>query len=75
MIHSYKILNRKSNITTNIPIKIIIKETNTIMHFNSIKNCAKFLNMSSEHLGRLLNGRRDFSKSRLSKYYVINYDV
>ena len=69
--HGFDVLNREPNITTNKELKLINKETLTEHVFKSIKECANFLNMSHEHLGRLLSGEHDINKSRKLKKYNI----
>lgn len=73
--HSFKVLNRKPTISINKCIVLIDKITKEHRTFLSIKECAKFLGMSYEHLGRLLNGKYDLSKSRKLKNYLIQYEV
>lgn len=73
--HSFRVLKRNPSITTNK--KVILKNimTNETKTFLSIKECAKFLGMSYEHLGRLLNGVKNITRSRKLKYYSIQYEV
>lgn len=69
--HSFDELGREPNITTNKPLQLENKSTGKILKFNSIINCSIYLSMSNEHLGRLLNGTHDISKSiKLKKYNV-----
>lgn len=72
-IHSYVVLKRNPSITMNKPIYLFDKTTKEAMYFNSIRDCAFFLHMSYEHLGRLLNGEKDISKWRKGKRYTIKY--
>ena len=73
MIHSFRVLNRNPSITTNIPIKVTNKQTGAELYFNSIKDCAYYLRMSHEHLGRILTGKCDISKWRKGKIYKVEY--
>lgn len=71
LLHSFRELKRKPSITTNKRLILENKTTQEELFFNSIKDCAYYLSMSSEHLGRLISGSRDISKSRkLSNYNI-----
>lgn len=73
LLHSFRVLKRKPSITTAKPIKLYNKITKTILYFNTIKDCAYYLNMSYEHLNRLLTGCCDINKWRKKDIYEINY--
>lgn len=73
--HSFRVLHRKPNITTNKKIILINNSSKEVIKFFSIKECAKYLGMSYEHLGKLLNGTSDLLKSRKLKNYSIQYEV
>lgn len=73
--HSFHTLHRQPNITTNKKVILTNKNTGEVRNFLSIKECAKFLGMSYVHLGKLLNGTFDISKSRKLKDYSIQYEV
>lgn len=73
--HSFRVLGRKPSITTNKKVILTNKETGDIKTFFSIKECAKFLGISYEHLGKLLNSSYDIAKSRKLKSYNIEYEV
>lgn len=75
MIHSFRVLHRIPNITTNKKIILTDKETGEQLKFFSIKECAKFLGMSFEHLGRIINGSKNIDKCRKLKSYNINVEV
>ena len=61
------------NPSANIPIKVTNKQTGAELYFNSIKDCAYYLRMSHEHLGRILTGKCDISKWRKGKIYKVEY--
>lgn len=73
--HSFRVLHRKPNVTTNKKITLINNISKEVTNFFSIKECAKYLGMSYEHLGKLLNGTFDLSKSKKLKNYSIQYEV
>lgn len=73
MLHAFRVLNKKPNITTNIPIRVTNKQNGTELYFNSIKDCAYYLHMSHEHLGRILAGKCDITKWRKGKQYKVEY--
>lgn len=73
--HSFHILHRQPNITTNKRVILTNNITGEVRTFLSIKECARFLGMSFEHLGKLLNGTLDISKSRKLRDYSIQYEV
>ena len=73
--HSFKELNRKPSITTNKIVILTNLNTGENIKFNSIKECANYVNMSFEHVGRILNGQYDIKKSRKLKGYNIKYGV
>lgn len=73
--HSFRVLGRKPSITTNKQVIITNKNTGEAHSFFSIKECAKFLGISYEHLGKLLSGVYDITKSRKLKSYDIKYEV
>lgn len=70
--HSFRVLGRKPSITTNKKVELINNITKEKLIFNSIKDCANYLNMSYEHLDKLLVGTYDITKSRILKNYTIN---
>lgn len=72
-LHSFHVLKREPSITTNKNIKLTNKLTNEILYFASIKQCAYYLNMSYEHLGRLLNGKCDITKWKKGNLYKVEY--
>lgn len=73
--HSFHVLNRKPSITTNKRVVLINNINGEIRTFISIKECAKFLRMSYVHLGKLLKGTFNVSKSKKLKDYSIHYEV
>ena len=73
--HSFKELNRNPSITTNKIVILTNLQTGETKKFNSIKECASYVNMSFEHIGRILNGKYDIKKSRKLKGYNIKYEV
>lgn len=73
IIHSFETLHRNPTISMFKPLKLTDKERNQMLFFNTIKDCAFYLNMSYEHLGRLLNGKLDMSKWRKGKRYNVEY--
>lgn len=73
--HSFKVLNRKPTISTNKKVILTNKRTNESKMFFSIKECAKYLGISYEHLGRILSTQYDINKSRKLKFYSIQYEV
>lgn len=73
--HSFKELNRNPSITTNKIVILTNLQSGEIKKFNSIKECASYVNMSYEHIGRILNGKYDIKKSRKLKGYNIEYGV
>lgn len=75
MQHSFHVLHRKPNITTNKRVLLTNKLTGETIKFLSIKECAKYVGMSYVHLGKILNGTYNLSKSRKLKDYLIQYEV
>lgn len=73
--HSFYVLHRKPTISNNKKVSLINNNSKEVRTFLSIRECAKFLGMSYEHLGRLLNGTRDINKSIKLKNYSIQYEV
>ena len=73
MRHSFNVLGRKGNITTNKPLQLKNKTTGEILEFNSIIDCSIYLGMSNVHLGKILNGTNDISKSRKLKPYEVTF--
>lgn len=70
--HSFNVLKREPTINGNKEITLINKETKEELNFRSIKQCSEFLGISHEHLGRMINGKKDITKSRaLLKYELI----
>ena len=75
LLHSFRVLHRTPSITTNKKVLLKNKITGEVHRFFSIKECAKFLGMSYEHLGRILSGTKDMNKSRKLKSYSIEFEV
>lgn len=75
IIHSFRILHRPPSITTNKKVTLTNKITGNQLKFFSIKECAKFLGISFEHLGRIINGLNDINKCKKLKSYNINVEV
>lgn len=75
LLHSFRVLHRTPSITTNKKVLLKDKTTGKIHKFFSIKECAKFLGMSYEHLGKILNGTKDVNKSRKLRPYNIEFEV
>lgn len=71
--HSYRELKRVQKPTTNKIIRVIEKSTSKEMTFNSIKDFARFLKMSHEHLGRVLSGKNDIGKCKKLKPYIVTF--
>lgn len=70
--HSFECLNRKYS-GNHKSIRLLNKESGEEMIFYSIRECARYLNMSYEHLGKLLDGTKDISKWRKGNRYTISY--
>jgi predicted O-linked N-acetylglucosamine transferase (SPINDLY family) len=75
LLHSFRVLHRAPSITTNRKVSLENKDTKEIRKFISVKECAKFLGMSYEHLLKLLNGTKDITKSRKLRSYNIEFEV
>ena len=75
LLHSFRVLHRNPSITTNKIVVLTNKTTGEVHRFFSIKECAKFLGMSFEHLGKILGGVKDINKSRKLKPYNIKFEV
>lgn len=73
LLHSFRVLNRKPSISVHKPLKLTNKTTNETLYFNTIKDCAYYLHMSHEHLGRILSGMCDINKWRKGKMYKVEY--
>ena len=71
IIHSFRVLNRKPSITTAKRVKLTNRKTGEILYFNSEKDCAFYLNMSHEHLNKLITGYHDINKWRKSDTYML----
>lgn len=67
--HSFNILKREATINHNKEIILINKTTNEELEFRSIRQCAEFLGITYEHLGRMINGQKDIAKSKALKNY------
>ena len=72
LIHSFKVLNRNPTIISK-RLKLTNKLTNEVLYFNSEKDCAFYLNMSYEHLSKLLTGYHDISKWRKGHIYKVEF--
>lgn len=73
LLHSFRVLKRKPSITTAKAIKLTNKITNEILYFSTEKDCAFYLNMSHEHLNRLLTNKNDINKWRKNKIYKVEF--
>ena len=73
MLHSFRVLNRKPSITNAKIIKLTNKQTGEALYFSTEKDCAFYLNMSYEHLNKLLTGYYDISKWKKSTIYKVEY--
>lgn len=73
--HAFKVLHRNPSITTNKIVILTNLQTGETKRFNSIKECASYVNMSFEHIGRILNGKYDIKRSYKLKGYNIEYEV
>lgn len=73
LLHSFRVLHRKPSITTAKIIKLTNKQTNEILYFSTEKDCAFYLNMSYEHLNKLLTGYCDMNKWKKGKQYKVEY--
>jgi len=71
--HSFRVLNRKPSITTNKRLQVEIIASGEILIFNSIKDFARYIKMSHIHLGKLLNGQNEISKSKKLKPYKVTF--
>lgn len=75
LLHSFRVLHRKPSITTAKSIKLTNKQTGEILRFSTEKDCAFYLNMSHNHLNRLLTGHNDINNWRKGKIYKVEYDL
>ena len=73
LIHSFRVLGRKPSITTAKAIKLTNKQTGETTYFATERDCAFYLNMSHEHLSKLLTGKKDMSKWRKGKIYKVEF--
>ena len=73
LLHSFRILKRKPSITTAKIIKLTNKQTKETLYFSTEKDCAFYLNMSYEHLSKLLTGYHDMDKWKKGKLYKVDY--
>ena len=73
LLHSFRILKRKPSITTAKIIKLTNKQTKETLYFSTEKDCAFYLNMSYEHLSKLLTGYHDIDKWKKGKLYKVEY--
>lgn len=73
LLHSFRILKRKHSITTAKAVKLINKVTNEILYFSTEKDCAFYLNMSHEHLNKLLTGKKDVKKWKKGSKYKVEF--
>lgn len=69
--YSFRVLGRKGNCYNRKPIKLQHKDSLEEYYFDSITECAYFLDITLIHLVRLLKGKNDISKSRKLKSYNI----
>ena len=73
LLHSFRVLNRKPSITNAKIIKLTNKQTGKVLYFSTEKDCAFYLNMSYEHLNKLLTGYHDISKWKKGTIYKVEY--
>lgn len=73
LLHSFRVLKRKPSITTAKIIKLTNKQTKETLYFSTEKDCAFYLNMSYEHLNKLLTGYHDMDKWKKGKLYKVEY--
>lgn len=73
LLHSFRVLKRKPSITNAKIIKLTNKQTGEILYFSTERDCAFYLNMSHEHLNKLLTGYHDMSKWKKGKIYKVEY--
>ena len=73
VLHSFRVLNRKPSTTNAKIIKLTNKQTGKILYFSTEKDCAFYLNMSYEHLNKLLTGYHDISKWKKGTIYKVEY--
>ena len=73
LLHSFRVLKRKPSITTAKIIKLTNKQTKETLYFSTEKDCAFYLNMSYEHLSKLLTGYHDMDKWKKGKLYKVEY--
>lgn len=69
--HTFNTLGRIGKSGYKKPLRLEDKETGEVLNFNTIIDCSIYLGMSNEHLGRLLDGTCDISKSRKLKKYNV----
>lgn len=68
--HSYHVLNRVQLPTTGTPVKLVSACGDTI-EFASVADLARHVDMSSEHIYRIIKGVYDISKSKKLKNFKI----
>lgn len=68
-VHAYKNLNAGRNIR----VKLTNRQTNETLIFYSIKECARYLNMSGTHINNLLLGKANFNKWKLNDLYNVEF--
>lgn len=71
MIHSFRVLKRNPSITTNKKVSLTHKYTQEVLQFNSIKDLARYLKMSHEHLSKVINGTCDIKKCKKLKPFTV----
>ena len=73
LLHSFRVLKRKPSITSAKAIKLTNKITKEVLYFSTEKDCAYYLNMSYEHLNKLLTGKKDIKKWRKGKFFQVEF--
>ena len=76
LLHSFRVLGRNPSISTNKIVDVVDKRDGSIYHFSSIRDCARFIGISYEYLGRVLSGKykptKNHNKLKYFKVYFAN---